>query len=118
MTSTISASASSAIRVEAALSRYIGVMQLGVYLHFPWCRKRCPYCDFAVELGEPPHARYADAILDELAARADAYAGELVSVYVGGGTPSLWPADELARVIAAITSRWNAAKEITIEANP
>jgi light-regulated signal transduction histidine kinase (bacteriophytochrome) len=44
---------------------------LGVYVHFPWCRARCPYCDFAIAvapLGEIPHRRYADAILDELAA--------------------------------------------------
>jgi oxygen-independent coproporphyrinogen-3 oxidase len=104
-------------------------MQLGVYLHFPWCRKRCPYCDFAVELGEPPHARYADALLAELAARADGYSaagvGELASIYVGGGTPSLWHTDELARVIAAVSARWphvasgaDRGIEVTVEANP
>nr|HEX4317631.1 coproporphyrinogen-III oxidase family protein [Kofleriaceae bacterium] len=96
-------------------------MQFGVYIHFPWCRKRCPYCDFAVELGDPPHARYADAIVDELAARAPAYdaAGDLVSIYVGGGTPSLWHPDELARAVAAVRARFGGDPlEITVEANP
>ncbi len=92
---------------------------VGVYLHFPWCRKRCPYCDFAVETGEPPHASYANAILDELAARADAFPGELVSIYLGGGTPSLWEVAQLARAIAAVRTRYAATpREVTLEANP
>lgn len=100
---------------------------LGVYLHFPWCRKRCPYCDFAVEVGEPPHDAYADAVLAELAARAPAFeGGALASIYFGGGTPSLWRPDCVARAIAAVRARFGApegtsggaALEITIEANP
>jgi len=90
-----------------------------VYLHFPWCRKRCPYCDFAVETGDPPHAEYLAAILRELDARADAFPGELVSIYLGGGTPSLWEPDCIAEAIAAIRRRYGAApREVTIEANP
>jgi len=96
------------------------VSDLGVYLHFPWCRKRCPYCDFAVEVGEPPHERYLDAILRELDARAPAFAGELVSIYLGGGTPSLWRPDCIARALGAIRARFGARalREVTIEANP
>jgi oxygen-independent coproporphyrinogen-3 oxidase len=96
------------------------VLDLGVYLHFPWCRKRCPYCDFAVEVGDPPHEQYLDAILRELDARAPAFSGELVSVYLGGGTPSLWRAGCIARAIAAIRDRFGARglREVTIEANP
>ena len=78
----------------------------GVYVHVPWCRKLCPYCDFAVEVGEPPHERYLDAIRYELDARAAEMSGQLVSIYFGGGTPSLWRADCLARAIAAITERF------------
>ena len=59
------------------------MLDLGVYLHFPWCRKRCPYCDFAVEVGEVPHEPYLDAILRELDARAPAFGGELVSIKTG-----------------------------------
>jgi putative oxygen-independent coproporphyrinogen III oxidase len=96
------------------------VFDLGIYLHFPWCRKLCPYCDFAVEVGEPPHERYLGAILRELDARAPAFAGELVSIYLGGGTPSLWRPDCIARALAAIRDRFGAPalREVTIEANP
>ncbi len=69
-----------------------------------------------MEVGAPPHAAYADAILAELAARGGAYAGPLDSIYLGGGTPSIW--DDYARVIAAVTARWGTPREITIEANP
>ena len=91
----------------------------GVYLHFPWCRKRCPYCDFAVEVGPPPHTEYLVAILRELDARAAQFSGSLVSIYLGGGTPSLWEPGCIAAAIAAIGERFGAtAREVTIEANP
>jgi oxygen-independent coproporphyrinogen-3 oxidase len=94
---------------------------LGVYLHFPWCRKLCPYCDFAVEVGEPPHEQYLEAILGELDRRASGYSGELRSIYLGGGTPSLWRVGCIARAIAGIRERFgtpDATIEVTIEANP
>ncbi len=95
---------------------------LGVYVHFPWCRRRCPYCDFAVEVArEPPHQRYLEAVLAELRELAPRFAGrELVSVYFGGGTPSLWQPSCLARVIAAAREQWacTGPLEITLEANP
>jgi oxygen-independent coproporphyrinogen-3 oxidase len=72
-----------------------------------------------VETGEPPHEAYLDAILVELDRRAPAFPGELVSIYLGGGTPSLWRPDAIARAIAAIRERYSAAPaEVTIEANP
>lgn len=100
---------------------------LGVYIHFPYCTIRCPYCDFAVEVVEEiPHRVYADAILRELAARAGGFraAGRipaLRSIYFGGGTPGLWRGAELARVAAEIRQTFagrEAAIEITVEANP
>ena len=96
------------------------MFDLGVYLHFPWCRKRCPYCDFAVEVGDAPHEVYLAAVLRELEARAPAFTGDLVSIYLGGGTPSLWRPDCIARVLAAIRDRFGGAalREVTIEANP
>jgi len=80
----------------------------------------CPYCDFAVEVGPPEHAAYLRAILSELEARAAAFEGhELVSIYFGGGTPSLWEPDCLAQVIAAIRTRFGGVpREVTLEANP
>ncbi|HET7501104.1 MAG TPA: coproporphyrinogen-III oxidase family protein [Kofleriaceae bacterium] len=92
---------------------------LGVYLHYPWCRKRCPYCDFAVEVGPPAHEAYLDAIVRELALRGPAFSGELVSIYLGGGTPSLWRPDCIARAIEHVRARFGGTpREVTIEANP
>ena len=70
----------------------------GVYIHFPYCRKRCPYCDFAVHArARIPHDAYADAVVAELGVRAPLFAGrQLVSLYFGGGTPGLWRADCVA----------------------
>jgi putative oxygen-independent coproporphyrinogen III oxidase len=94
----------------------------GVYVHFPWCTHRCPYCDFAVTTGPLPAAgRYARALLAELALRAPAFDGLLLrSIYLGGGTPSLWSTAEVGEVIAALRARFPAegAPEVTIEANP
>jgi oxygen-independent coproporphyrinogen-3 oxidase len=98
---------------------------LGVYVHFPFCGVRCPYCDFAVDTRpEIPHDEYAAAVAAELAARADWFegAGPLVSIYFGGGTPGLWRPDALGRVIEAARAAFGApdpsALEITVEANP
>jgi putative oxygen-independent coproporphyrinogen III oxidase len=97
---------------------------LGVYVHYPWCRALCPYCDFPVAVArhEPPHDEYLAAVLAELAERAPMFAGRrLVSIYLGGGTPSLWPAPNLAALIAAVARRFGAdpaALEVTLEANP
>jgi putative oxygen-independent coproporphyrinogen III oxidase len=95
----------------------------GVYIHFPYCRKRCPYCDFAVHArARIPHDRYADAIVAELDARAGEFAGRrAVSVYFGGGTPGLWRADCVARVLDGVRARFGGGdglREVTLEANP
>src|SRR5512134_182508 len=94
----------------------------GVYVHFPWCTHRCPYCDFAVTTeAQPGGRRYARAILAELALRAPSFDGlAAASVYLGGGTPSLWEPEEIAEVLAALRARFAvpASAEVTIEANP
>jgi oxygen-independent coproporphyrinogen-3 oxidase len=94
-------------------------VDLGVYVHFPYCRARCPYCDFAIAVTDQiPHARYADVVLAELADRAPAFTGTLRSIYFGGGTPALWDPAQIARVIAAVKARFGEPEEITVEANP
>ncbi|HZZ86189.1 MAG TPA: coproporphyrinogen-III oxidase family protein [Anaeromyxobacteraceae bacterium] len=96
-------------------------MPFGVYIHFPWCAVHCPYCDFAVSTARPiPQARYAEAVLAELSLRAPGFeGGGLVSVYLGGGTPSLWEPDEVGRVLSAVAARFAARpREVTLEANP
>ncbi len=95
----------------------------GVYIHFPYCRKRCPYCDFAVHArARIPHEQYAAAVRRELVDRAPLFAGRrLASVYFGGGTPGLWRADCLGEVLAAVRAAFPAGDgevEVTVEANP
>ncbi len=94
----------------------------GVYVHFPWCAHRCPYCDFAVTTEpQPGERRYARAVLAELALRAPAFDGLLpASIYLGGGTPSLWDPDEVAEVLGAVRARFcfPPDAEVTLEANP
>ncbi len=101
-----------------------GLRALGVYVHFPWCLKKCPYCDFwsiPAQRQELPHAEYADAVLSELELRSERLGPRrLESVFFGGGTPSLWQPRELGRVLARILSRFDPAPqvEITVECNP
>jgi putative oxygen-independent coproporphyrinogen III oxidase len=95
---------------------------VGVYVHFPWCLAKCPYCDF-VSYVTPAidHAGYADAVLRELEMRAPDFAGRRVeSVFFGGGTPSLWEPRELGRVLVAIRRQLGAGEgvEVTVECNP
>ncbi len=95
---------------------------LGAYVHFPYCRQRCPYCDFAVHVARDlPHVRYADAVLRELELRAPAFErfGPLRSIFFGGGTPSLWAPAQIERVRRALGDRLGVATpEITLEMNP
>src|SRR5256885_1905787 len=97
-------------------------MQFGVYIHFPYCLSKCPYCDFASRAEAViPQQRYTDAVLRELGARAARFPGrEAVSIYFGGGTPSLWDPPQLGRVLREIRSLWSvrADAEVTLEANP
>lgn len=101
------------------------IVRTSTYVHFPWCLKKCPYCDFAsgaIRRGEVQHDEYADAVVRELEARRAELAGrELVSVFFGGGTPSLWRPDALGRVLEAVRGAFDAVEEdleVTIECNP
>ena len=90
-----------------------------LYLHVPFCRLVCAYCDFVTVGGHAAEIpRYVDALLAEVAIRPAP--GELRTVYFGGGTPSLLDAKQVARVLEAALDRWNSAtlEEISLEANP
>jgi oxygen-independent coproporphyrinogen-3 oxidase len=97
---------------------------LGVYVHWPYCAKICPYCDFNVvrdrgRTGE--QAALADAIVADLAAqRALTGPRDLLSIFFGGGTPSLMDPVQVARVIDTAKALWSpvADLEISLEANP
>ena len=77
-----------------------------LYVHVPWCRRVCPYCDFNVHASSaPPEADYTAGLVAELAAHAThpTFAGRQAgTVYLGGGTPSLFSADALATLLDAV----------------
>ncbi|MEZ4313156.1 MAG: radical SAM protein [Polyangiaceae bacterium] len=93
-------------------------------MHFPWCLQKCPYCDFvsfATEREAIDHARYADAVLAEIETRrAELARRPIGTVFIGGGTPSLWEAGEMGRVIARLREVAELASdvEVTAECNP
>ncbi|MDP6436994.1 MAG: radical SAM family heme chaperone HemW [Gammaproteobacteria bacterium] len=96
---------------------------LSLYLHFPWCVAKCPYCDFNSHSlsGELPAETYVDALLIDLeSAAAEAGDRPVISVFLGGGTPSLFPAGQLERLLSAADDHLNLAgdAEVTLEANP
>jgi putative oxygen-independent coproporphyrinogen III oxidase len=93
-----------------------------VYVHFPWCLAKCPYCDFVSYVAPSiDHRGYADAVLRELDGRGPSFASrEIGSIFFGGGTPSLWQASELGRVLDGIRRRLRMTDdlEVTVECNP
>jgi oxygen-independent coproporphyrinogen-3 oxidase len=94
-----------------------------IYVHFPWCLAKCPYCDFvsyATERISIEHATYADAVLKEATLRAPLASRTIETVFFGGGTPSLWEPAELGRVLAGLRALYAFASdvEVTVECNP
>jgi putative oxygen-independent coproporphyrinogen III oxidase len=96
----------------------------GVYVHFPYCQQKCPYCDFAVAVRKQiPHQRYLRALTCELQAKASLFPNRrAISVYFGGGTPSLWQVDCLAAalrtILAAFPPPAGLVPEVTVECDP
>jgi oxygen-independent coproporphyrinogen-3 oxidase len=96
---------------------------LALYIHIPWCLKKCPYCDFNSHerRDEIPEARYVDALLADLEFALPAIWGRRVhSVFFGGGTPSLYAPEAIDRILAGVRSRVPLVPdaEVTLEANP
>jgi oxygen-independent coproporphyrinogen-3 oxidase len=96
---------------------------LALYVHMPWCVRKCPYCDFNSHVAPEviPQQQYVDALIEDLAIDAAAAQGRaLVSIFFGGGTPSLFAPDEVGRFLAAARSLVTFAPdiEVTLEANP
>jgi oxygen-independent coproporphyrinogen-3 oxidase len=95
----------------------------GVYVHWPFCLAKCPYCDFNshVRHEAPDEARFARAIVSELTHFAGRTGKrDVVSVFFGGGTPSLMKPDSVSSILEGIARLWNLTSdaEITLEANP
>ncbi|MBI5271642.1 MAG: oxygen-independent coproporphyrinogen III oxidase-like protein [Burkholderiales bacterium] len=126
-----------AVDLASVADRFLrpGTLQLGappplsVYVHLPWCLKKCPYCDFnSHELRAPggagasaPEARYLDALRADLEASLPLVWGRSVqTVFIGGGTPSLFAPESIERLLSDIRSLLPLAPgaEVTLEANP
>ena len=95
----------------------------GVYIHWPFCAAKCPYCDFNshVRHDPPDQARFARAFAREIAATADRMPGRTVSsIFLGGGTPSLMEPATVGAILDAVALNWTVAAktEVTLEANP
>ena len=103
--------------------RFTATPPLSLYMHFPWCVRKCPYCDFnshAVK-DELPEDAYIDALLRDLEQELPPVWGRTVqSVFMGGGTPSLFSPASLDRLLAGVRARLplKPDAEITLEANP
>ena len=96
---------------------------LALYLHFPWCVRKCPYCDFNSHTlqGELPQETYLAALLIDLDTQLPRVGSRpVVSVFLGGGTPSLFEPDALGRLFEKLRASITIAPgaEITLEANP
>src|SRR5260370_16785776 len=103
----------------------LSASRFGLYIHFPYCLSKCPYCDFASTVAKDvPEQRYARAVLAELDLRL-ATAPKLTdrpleSIYIGGGTPSLWSPQYVALILEGVRKRFSltSGAEVTLEANP
>jgi oxygen-independent coproporphyrinogen-3 oxidase len=96
---------------------------LALYVHFPWCVRKCPYCDFNSYTlhGELPESQYVAALAHDMQAQAPDLSGRpLVSIFMGGGTPSLFSPAAIARVLEFARDCFGFASEleVTLEANP
>lgn len=99
------------------------MIPLSLYIHFPWCVRKCPYCDFNSHeaKGGIPEDAYLDALMRDLEAALPEIWGRTVqTVFIGGGTPSLLSADGLERLLTGVRARLSVSPtaEITMEANP
>ena len=103
--------------------RFDALPPLALYVHMPWCVKKCPYCDFNSHerQGELPFADYTAALVRDLETMLPSVWGRRVqSLFIGGGTPSLFPAESIDALLAAVRARLplEPDAEITLEANP
>ncbi len=105
--------------------RFMVLPPLSLYVHIPWCLRKCPYCDFNSHewrgAERLPHETYVDALIADLESALPSVWGRKVhTIFIGGGTPSLFPAASIERLLSAIRARVPLVPdaEVTLEANP
>ncbi|QIK39025.1 radical SAM family heme chaperone HemW [Caldichromatium japonicum] len=104
-------------------THHLELPPLGLYIHLPWCIRKCPYCDFnSYPTSELPFAAYSERLLADLEQELSAPAAQrpIQTVFIGGGTPSLFPGWAIRRLLDGVRSRSELAAdaEITLESNP
>ena len=99
-------------------------LPLSLYIHLPWCVRKCPYCDFnshEIKDGSFPEKEYVSAVIRDLKYAAEQFRErEIVSIFFGGGTPSIMSAETIGSILEAVDaiSTLSTDTEITLEANP
>ncbi|MCP4289870.1 MAG: radical SAM protein, partial [Gammaproteobacteria bacterium] len=96
---------------------------LSLYIHLPWCVQKCPYCDFNSHRRpvNPRYSDYVDSLIADLRFELGLVEGRVLdSIFIGGGTPSLFPASQINRLLAAVSDLLGcrSGMEVTLEANP
>lgn len=98
---------------------------IGIYVHIPYCISKCPYCNFSsVAVCPPPEKRYSDSVLNELdyyLKTGSSGGSKLETIYIGGGTPSIFSPQEIERLVSTIKGRFIPSEddiEVTLEVNP
>nr|MDJ0761103.1 radical SAM protein [Woeseiaceae bacterium] len=99
------------------------MLPLSLYIHLPWCVKKCPYCDFNsfTASQDAPRSRYLGAVKEDLKRQsADVADRPLHTVFIGGGTPSFFSPEEIGSLVDAVRGHYRLEPgiEITMEANP
>ena len=112
-----------AVLRDARKPQFAALPPLALYVHLPWCVKKCPYCDFNSheKQGDLPFQEYVAALIRDLEAMLPSVWGRrLHSIFMGGGTPSLFPAEQIDALLTAVRARLRLepGAEITMEANP
>ena len=113
----------SAEMMRTSLPGMITPIPLGLYAHIPWCERKCPYCDFNSHefSGNLPQTEYIDTLLRDLESEWQRQPDpEIQSVFIGGGTPSLFQPAQIARLLSGVAERTALATgaEVVLEANP
>ena len=99
------------------------MIPLSLYIHIPWCIRKCPYCDFNSHQAttELPEMQYVQALLEDLRQEQALVEGrQISSIFIGGGTPSLFSAESIDSLLQGVRKicNWDEGVEITLEANP
>ncbi len=109
-----------------AMASDTAAIPLSLYIHYPWCVRKCPYCDFNshAQRGELPQAQYTDALIQQLGGLLQQYPSTyertISSIFIGGGTPSLVDPAHIQRLLDAVRTQTRVVDEleVTLEANP